>query len=412
MIKSKNIIYENKEQLIDALEHISLRKPNKALVQVFSGVMNLDLIHDIIDIFNDHLPGTPLIGVTTDGEVINGISTEYNIVINITSFQKTNVKSLLIEGRDDLSRAGEKIIETLGDENTKAIILFGSGQKTGFIDEDTKLVHIIQEKLPQAVISGGQAVNSCKSDSNYVFTEKGITNNGFVAASLDSATLNVLSTYNLNWSPIGHTMTITDVNGKCVKEIDGKTPYDIYSYHLGNNVVAPSSGLSKDFPLMVKRDGILQALHVTSMNHDGSFNFDQSLAVGEKVQFGYCHAVLFSDSGDNICYALAGEGMEVAFVYASASRKKLLGSIMDTELYPLKSLHCSVGFFGEGVYYHEDPGTNVFFKDAMTILALTEGFSFEQGDKSDRECGKEVSRQSMIMRALHRLIETSTLEIK
>lgn len=411
MIKSKNIIYENKEQLIDALDHIHLRRPNKALVQVFSGVMNLDLIHEIIDIFNEHLPGTPLIGVTSEGEVVNGHSTEHNIVINITSFQKTSVKSLLIEGRDNLSQVGEKITDNLSHEDTKAIILFASGEKINFIDEDIELGHIIQKKLPQVVISGAQALNSCKSDRNYVFTEKGITHSGFVAASLNSSTLNVLTRYNSNWSPIGRLMTITDVDGKCVKGIDDKTPYDIYSHYLGNNIVGPSSALSKDFPLMVKREGIFHALHVTRINPDGSINFDQNLAVGERVQFGYCHAVLFSDSGDNICYALSGEDMEVAFVYVSASRKKLLGPIMDTELSSLKSLHCSVGFFGGGVYYHETPTPNVFLKDAMTILALTEGFSFKQADKSDKECGKEVSRHAMIMRALHRLIEKSTQDL-
>lgn len=410
MIKSKNILYENKEQLIEALKPIKVRKPNKALVQVFCGVMSVELIESIIEIFNQYMPGTPLIGVTTAGEIMNGESREHSIVINITSFQKTEVKSVLIEDNSDLYAVGQELSLALKSDNTKAAIVFGCGMKDGRQLDGSKLMQSVQEYLPGVVVSGAEAIDNCKCETTYVFTEKGITNKGVVGASLSSGSLHVLRTFNLNWAPIGNKLTVTRVEGDNLYSIDGQSINEIYKHYLGEDVVDDFEMLSSDFPLMVSRNGIPQPIHVKKINKDGSFKLSHAIKNGEEVQFGYSHAVMLADGASNIYKVIEGQEMEVAFVYASSTRKKIPEGDIDVELAPLKALNCSVGFFGYGSYYQEHSGINMFLDDSLTVLTLSEGFSFDKNNPLTRKYKKVNNRQYTLVRALHNIIERSVCD--
>jgi len=408
MIKSKNILYESREQLVEELSHIKIRKPERVLVQVFCGVMNLELIESIINVFNEHLPGTPLIGATTSGEIINGTFLGNRIVINITSFQQTAVKSVLIEETEDVDAVGEKLAREIGTESTKAVILLGRGLEDGQSVDDFKLMQSIQVHFPGITVSGGQAVDNSTTEKTYVFTEKGITSTGIVGASLNSERLTVLRTCNLNWTPIGKKMMVTETEGNRIISIDGQPAFEVFKYYLGNRVVDDIELLSAEFPLMSPKHGCFQVVHMTDIHEDGSMSFTHPVMSDTWVQFGYCHVGLFPDGVDTTFNVLEGEGMEVAFVYSSVRRKQLFKDVIDVELAPLKALNCSAGFFSHGQYYRTQSGKNMFSGEALTLLALSEGFAFGKDSKSVKEYGKEVSRKYLILTGLQEIIKRTT----
>lgn len=411
MIKSKNILYESKAQLIEELQPIKLRKPNRALIQVFCGVMNIEVIEGIIGIFNEYLPGTPLIGATTSGEIINGTYTGNRIVINITSFQYTTIESALIENDGDFETTGEKLAAQLGDQTSKALILYATGLDNGKSVDGYGLMKSMQSNLPGVTISGGQAVDNSTTEKTYVFTEKGIIDNGVVGASLNSERLTVLRTCNLNWTAIGKKMTVTSVEGNRIMTIDGRPAYDVFKHYLGQAVMDDVELLSDEFPLMTPKHGCFQVLHMTDIHEDGSMFFNYPVIEGSRVQFGYCHVGLFSDGVDNTFNVLEGEGMEVAFVYSSIRRKHLFKDVIDIELPPLKALNCSAGFFSHGQFYQTQLGKNMFSNEALTLLALSEGFSFGKDSKKIREYGKEVSRKYMILTGLQEIIKKTMSDL-
>jgi len=408
MIKNKNILYENRDHLIDVLKTIHLRKPNRALVQVFCGVMNLELIQGIIDIFNEYLPGTPLIGVTTEDGIMNGTLKEHKTIINITSFQKTTVKSVLIEDNRDPQVSGKEIAEALSGDHTKSAIIFACGIREGGLVEDALLMRSIQDHLPNVTISGGQAVDNCECERSYVFTEKGLTSQGIVGASLSSETLTIMRLRNLNWTPIGKMMTITDVNGFQVNSIDGQLPRQLYKNFLGRHVIENKSVVKEEFPLLVRRACCYHIIHVKTLNEDGSISYDHPLEKGDQVQFGYCHVGLFPDGVDDTFNSLDGKEMAVAYVYSSIERKERLGAYMERELAPLKGVHCSAGFLSHGQYCQDKTGENVFLRNALTVLALSEGFAFDDEGAHENSFGKEVSRKYIIMRGLQNIIDYSS----
>ena len=65
----------------------------------------------------------------------------------------------------------------------------------------------------------------------FVFDNNGVYENGAVAVSLNSESLNVFTNYQLNWQPIGKSMTVTKAE-KNMRKIDpsGKKYSDMITF--------------------------------------------------------------------------------------------------------------------------------------------------------------------------------------
>ena len=83
MIKSFNILYSQKSDLLDVKRRFPNYPSDKTLIQVFSGQIKKRqierLLHDLKDVFQ----GVPIIGTTTAGEIFDGKVLEKTIVVNI-----------------------------------------------------------------------------------------------------------------------------------------------------------------------------------------------------------------------------------------------------------------------------------------------------------------------------------------
>lgn len=412
MIISKNIKYTSTGQLIKSLSNLEPVAPDKCLIQIFSGIIDPVVIESILEVIRTTLPKTPVIGVTTAGEIMDGSSLSESIIINVTLFEKTTVKSKLITENDDLVSVGQDIAHALKTENTKSLIVLGCGLKNGHTINATDMMTSIQENMPGIPVSGAQAGENGKIGITYAFTEDGITSTGVAAASLNSDFLEVVRTYNLSWIPIGKKMTITKAEGSRVYEIDHMPPYEIYEYYLGKEVADGLPLSAADFPLIIDRDGMRQAIHATGVNEDGSFNFIHDFTVGEQMRFGYCHVGLLALGANETYELLSAHDLQAAFVYTCVSRKWVLGEDIEVELSPIHEIPCSAGFYSYGEYYQIEDGSNLFLGQTMTILGLSENVNRAQNASSDNRIKTNESRQFKTMRVLHRLIEKSTHEIE
>lgn len=412
MIQSQNIKYENNAQLKAFLEALKVGHPEHALVQIFSGILDRAVIEGVLQVIAEVLPETPVIGATTAGEIMDGQSLDQSMVINVTQFEETVVKSKLVAQNEDLTQAGVELVSSLKTDQTKALILLGCGIKEGHTINATELMSTLQREMPGIPISGAQAGDNGRSEQTFVFTEAGITDSGFAAAALNSDILDVVRTYNLSWIPIGKKMTITKAEGSRVYTIDHMPPLEVYKYYLGEDVAENLPLSAADFPLMIERDGMRQAIHATGVNTDGSFNFIHDFRVGEQIRFGYCHVGLLAKGANRTYELLSANDLQVAFVYTCVSRKWVLGEDIEVELSPIAELNCSAGFYSYGEYYQLEDGANLFLGQTMTLLGLSENTNWKiMTPVKDRYHTKE-SRQFKNMRVLHRLIEKSTVEIE
>jgi hypothetical protein len=185
MITSFNIQYQSIQDLLAAKEKTTDYLPENILIQVFSGVIKESVIQQLLSDIRNVFPGVPVIGTSTAGEIMDGEYLEQSILVNITSFSHTTVRSALTSQNDDLELAGQEIGAAIDQKSIKAAIVFGSGTKDGKFINVREFLDSLRSKIPNGIIAGAQASERFERNATFVFTEKGITQNGFAAASLE-----------------------------------------------------------------------------------------------------------------------------------------------------------------------------------------------------------------------------------
>lgn len=410
---SFNIQYRTKDDLLTAKKKLSLRHPQKILIQVFCGEPTEQYIADLIAVITKTFPSVPLLGTTTAGEIMNAESLDHTTVINFTQFDQTRVCSALVDQNDDLYHAGLKLADRIGQPDTQLAILFGCGIKNGGAINGEPLLAGFQKALPQVLIAGAQAGDNGVAQKTFVFTHDGYTDKGAAAASLSGPNLIVGNRYNLSWVPLGKKMTITHAEGTRIHTIDERPAKDIYTHYLGENVGDRLPHSAAEFPLVVERHGMQLARHANRVLPDGSLDFMAPFYTDEEVRFAFCHSGLVAESARHTFDAFAPQDYDAFFVYSCLSRKWVLGKDSKLELSPLARLAPTAGFFSYGEYFTSN-GENLFLSQTMTILALSENTPGSQKEK-DALCEKpefpaHETKQIQDLQALHRLVETSANE--
>ncbi len=415
MIKTLNVRYTSRKDLAVVQSEVTGYSPKNVLIQVFSGVLDQTKIQSLIEDVRDLFPGVHMIGTSTAGEIMDARPIENSILVNISLFENTTVRSFLAEQNDDLAQAGYDVGEGLQQPDTKAIVMLGCGLKNKRTINSEPLLRAIDSKFGDVLIAGGQAADNGKGEITFVFTEKGLTEHGVAAASLAGPNLVADNSYNLSWVPIGKKLTITDAEGPVVHAIDGQTPYDLYKHYLGRDVADNLPLSAVDFPLIIKRDGLDMAVHAMGVEDDGSFRYIHDFHSGEQLRFGFCHAGLLALDAQMMQSEIRSYKPQTIFVYSCVSRKWILGADITVELSSLGDLAPSAGFYSYGEYYSHTTGKPYFFSQTMTILTLAERSLEEQTDVLLEEAFApevEESKQFKTMRVLHRLVDKSTREVE
>ncbi|RLA19999.1 MAG: hypothetical protein DRQ62_11155, partial [Gammaproteobacteria bacterium] len=409
MIKNINFIYKNKGGLCNAKQSILDHPTEQILIQVFSGIIEKVVIEALLKELKETFPHTPIIGTTTAGEILNSTLLEKTIVISISTFQCTTVRTILESNNDNLSVTGNNIGEKFKDTPPAALILFGCGLKNKRTIDATALLSAIYTNLPNVIVAGAQAGDNGEGKNTFVFTENGVTDTGVVAAGLSGENLDVNNTYNLSWIPIGKKMTITKVDGPRVYSIDDQSPYELYSHYLGKEVADGLPLSAADFPLIIKRNNITMAIHAIGVNDDGSFEYIHSFNPGEQVQFGFCHAGLLAIGARETYNDLKSKQVQASFIYSCVSRKWILGSDINIEISPIAKLAPTSGFFAYGEYFtFQKQKSCLFLSQTMTVLTLAERSEFENRvihENLPLPITDEESKQFKTLKVLHRLVE-------
>lgn len=413
MIEVLNLEYQSRGDLEAVQGKVASHPSNRVLVQVFSGELDQGVIGTMLTEMRELFPGVSIVGTSSAGEIINAESVDNTILVSISLFEHSTVRSGLVRQNDDLHKAGTELGRSISQERIKAAVVLGCGLKDQRTINGEPLLTAIQAEIGDAILAGGQAGDNGKGEITFVFTEEGITQHGVAAASIAGDRLFAGNTYNLSWVPIGKKLTITEAHGPRVYLIDGESPYDIYVHYLGQEVADGLPLAAADFPLIIERDGIPMAIHATGVNDDGSFNYIHDFYAGEQLRFGFCHAGLLALGAQVTHEEIKSFNPEAVFIYSCVSRKWILGADITVELSSFADLAPSAGFFCYGEYYRHENGKPYFFSQTMTVLSLRESTDAEaDGMEDGYEPKVEESKQFRTMRVLHRLVDTSTREIE
>lgn len=371
-MKSFNFIYDK-----STLKKLQLLKDEKnILIQIFSGERDKKCILTIIEELKDALPNATIIGATSEFSILNAKLIEKKVVISITVFESTTLKTTSIEcsHKSSAFNMGVKVANTIITKDTKAIIIFTNGVNAN-TEELIKGVENINNKIS---VVGGLVGNIGNFETNYLYTNDVVINSGVVAVSLNSEFLTINEYQLFGWRAIGKTFTITKAEKNRIYEIDGVSVVEIYKKYLGEKVAneLPYSGV--EFPFMIKRNSISIARSVVKKFEDNSILVGGDISIGDKVTFCYADEEVILSNAKKLASAIKDDLIELSFIYSSNARKRFISNI-ELEFEPFNKLAPTIGFLTYGEFFHIN-NSNELLNQATTILTLS-----EKAPKSERK---------------------------
>jgi diguanylate cyclase (GGDEF) domain len=367
-MKQYGFVYSNLHEMKSFIYSMNIDKKDSILIQVFTGVVEIEFINNIIDEIVSVLPQAEIIGTTTAGEIYTENVFTNTTTISFTIFEKVQIKAKLLNNNNNEYKLGIKIVEELVAEDTKVIILFSDGLLTNGYD----IIKGIQSANSNIIVCGGKAGDNGYLKETFVFTKKGITKNGIAAVSLTGKYLNVTTESSFGWSTIGKLMTITKASDNKIFTIDNVKAVDIYKKYLGDEVAKGLPMSATEFPLIHIKNGIHIARVAFGCYDDGSLSFSGNVEVGDKVQFGYGNVNMLTEQSLEISNRLKNKNVEAIFVYSCSVRRAFMQDKINLEIYPLNNIAPTFGFFTYGEFFTCNH-SNELLSVTMTILGISEG---------------------------------------
>ena len=408
-MKTYIVKYKDKRDFLN-IPIDKINDSKSVLIQIFSGICDKNILTNLILQLKEIFPKANIIGSTTDGEIIDCEITTKEIIVSISSFEKTEIKTAYVENitQRNSYQKGKELANFLITKNSKVIISFCDGLHTNG-EEFAKGINAICKDI---ILSGGLAGDNAKFQKTFVICDDKILENGAVGAILINKNLIVSTDYRFGWIPVGKKLKITSSVGNRVYRIDNMKAVDAYRHYLGEETASmlPKTGI--EFPLITIKNGMEIARAVISKNDDGSLDFAGNIQIGEYYQFGLGNANLIINSVPKSDKKLKNRAIESIFVYSCMARRRFLQNAASIELSYLSSFGKVAGFFTYGEFFHVSSKKNEFLNETMTVLALSESSKLIESKNKDFKAKKIDEDYIRTLKALSHLITVTNNELE
>ncbi|PFA66443.1 diguanylate cyclase [Bacillus sp. AFS015802] len=403
MVKSFQCIYQGERALKQFIKENGIDQHPSLLIQAFVGDSPLAVIEGLQTHINRLLPQGTLIGCSSNGQVMDG-RTVKEMVLSFTVFEKTVIQALLQEKSDSSYTLGKQVYEKMGTPGTKAFIIFASHLHLG-----------VQEFLEGASggsgeihIIGGVSSDLPSKRPTYVFTNRRISSEGFVTASLNGEELTIQSCAIEEWQEVGPAFTITKAQGNVLEEINHMKPVRILETYLGNRFVKELPDSSIEFPFLLQGKDDKVAVYITKVLPNGSVELSQAVTEGEGVSFGFVSVQDLIDSTTKLLTRLKRHPVETHFVYNCVARRRYIRDVTDQELSYFNHISPVSGFFSYGEFGRSGTKPKLM-AHSLTYLGLSEG---GREPVKDMKIDFQLTPEADAMMSLTHLINTAEKDIK
>ena len=413
-MKTINKLYRNSDDLREFIIINNIKKYDNILLQIFTGICDIEFIKKLILEIRYLIPHIKIIGCTTSGEILEDRALEKSTVLSFSIFEKTKIKTYYTHFKKDSFQTAQELISKFDRQKTpKIAISFADGLHING-EEFIKSLSSYKEDL---IISGGLAGDNAEFKQTITFTEEKILIDGAVVALLFNDNLSITTTASFGWESIGKTMIVTNSIANRVYEIDGIKAKDIYAKYLGDDIAKNLPKIGIEFPLIIKKENIKIPRAVLGKHDDGSLTFAGNINMGDKVTFGYGNVEAILRYSNDVRKQLSQTNLESIFIYSCMARKELLQNSISLELSPLSKLANVSGFFTYGEFYS---GKTTYKKkllnETMTILGISENsnanFSNLSSSIENNLIIKDRRKNSLTLKALSHLISQTSLELE
>jgi len=357
--------YKSHKELKLFLKTLSPYNQQGILIQLFSGVMDKQLIQSILDVLVLNLPDAMLIGATTAGEIMDGVMSSSEIILSFSLFDATDISTYYYPQSDFLH--GVQAAQEILTDRTKVCIAFSEGLKSdseSFLDGFTSV-------CSDVMVAGGNAGDDLSFSQTYVMQGSHLYEEGIVIAVLDSDLLVIHNAYSLSWTPVGKKMTVTKAEKNIIYEIDGHPVRELYTHYLGAETVEHIPASAIEFPLVKIEDEVPIARSIIAQSEDGGFVYAGHFHNGDQVRFAIGNVEEILNYATDIQATIASFPVEATYIYSCSVRKLFLKEQLNYEFGLINDIAPTVGFFTYGEFFHSHTD-NQLLNITTTTLSLSE----------------------------------------
>lgn len=382
------------------------------LFQIYSQVLDADIMEQICRTIEQFFPDTPYMGCSTSGNIIDcQISGDITIVCTFFELPSTQIKVF----QYDVSKSpveditGAIVEETRKNPWVKAIEMFFTipeGSTTRFCDG-------LKDIRPDIQIFGGVACSdNITSDESCVFSKEGsVSERSILIVFYGGDDFYVDSINVTGWKPLGRKFHVTKSEGSILQELDGIPAYDVYHKYLNIKNDENFFYNTLEFPLFYEHNQTTILRTPVASNADGSLTMTSDIDIGSVVRISYGDPGTIIESIKKDSQKISEFGPDLLHIFSCAARRTFWTSKEPTyEIYPFKEISPSSGFFSHGEFLRTNGNLNQH-NVTLVIAAMREGEKKIPAVPTDLQDKNSLSEVPLVSR-LATFISMTSLELE
>lgn len=399
-------------QLSDFKNQCDADKMTASLFQIYSEVLDAEVIHKVCSVIERFFPDTPYMGCSTSGNIINcELSCDITVVCTFFELPTTKLKlfqyDLAKESVDDIT--AQIVEETKKNPWVKAIEMFFTipeGSTTRFCDG-------LKDIEPDVQIFGGVSCSDdITSDDCCVFSKNdGFSDTSIIIVFYGGDDFHVDSIKVTGWKPLGRKFHVTKSNGSILQELDGIAAYDVYHKYLNIKNDENFFYNTLEFPLFYEHNDTTILRTPVASNADGSITMTSDIDIGSVVRISYGDPGTIIESIKHDSQKIADFGPDLLHIFSCAARRTFWTAKEPTyEIQPFKRISPSSGFFSHGEFLRTNGNLNQH-NVTLVIAAMREGEKKPSATPSETADKNSLSKIPLVSR-LATFISVTSLELE
>ncbi len=414
----KQFQFEYKEQEMFLQELSNFREQcdsgnmNVSMFQIFTEVLDWDVIHKVCEGIEEVFPEVPYMGCSTSGNIVD-CRLSYNITVVCTMFELPSTQVKIFQY--DLTQSSvEQITETIVAETkqypwVKAIEMFFTIPETS----TTRFCDGLRWIRRDIQIFGGVACSDdITSDASCVFSKaNGVSEKSILIVFYGGENFYVDSINVTGWKPLGRKFRVTKSDGSILQELDGIPAYEVYRKYLNIKNDDNFFYNTLEFPLFYEHNGTTILRTPVASNEDGSIQMTSDMDIGSVVRISYGDPGTIIESIRHDSRRIAEFVPDLLRIYSCAARRTFWTSKEPTyEIYPFQEIAPSCGFFSHGEFLRTNGNLNQH-NVTLVIAAMREGEKKDSGVPVVSAETDSLSRVPLVSR-LATFISVTSLELE
>ncbi|ETP72447.1 signal transduction histidine kinase [Lachnospiraceae bacterium JC7] len=331
----------------------------------------------------------PDIKVIAGTQAVNdGMEGRCTVRISFLYFDESYVETKVFDynkfSKDEIIENAKDFLRTQNDLKGVCLLTIGNNLELGrFIEE-------VSDEFPDVPFFGsvtGDPVGSkLPEDQSGSVMADCMTDRGIAMAALSGENLHIMVNQQTPWKAVGRELTAgveskekNDAAEVCLTQLDGKPAVDIYRHYLGVEFNEFFLQNVSEFPLIQKRYGSNDVVHIPMyVTREGELFYYSEIRDGDKLRLGYGNPEDFLSSADSGSQIIDLFGAQSVLLFVCFTHPMILKKEVAEEIkYFLRNCVSLNFFYSLGEIYRFDH-TGGVQSGSLTAVAMREGDKNEE----------------------------------